>query len=211
MTGVQTCALPIFPGGFSFHAEGFDINSIFGQMFGQQRQHPHQPRQQVFRTSIDIDLEQAYHGGEHHIQLQTPTGNKMIKVDIPKGCENGSQVRINEVIDNATLVVEFRIRKHLKYDRVANDLVCNHPISVLDLITGGTFEFITISGKTLEVTVKPKTQPYMQIKLSGYGMPIYGRPNVYGDQIILIKPYIPDTIDQTIIDSINNFKQQGVA
>jgi curved DNA-binding protein len=199
------------PGGFSFNANGFDFGDIIGQMFGQQRQHPHQPRQQVYRTSIDIDLTQAYYGGKHHIQLQTPTGNKMIEIDIPIGCENGSQVRVNEVIPNATLVVEFRIRKHLKYDRIGNDLICNQQISVLDLIAGGTFEFDTLGGKTLEVTIKPKTQPYMQVKLSGHGMPIYGRPNVFGDQIILLKPYIPDTIDQSIIDSINKFKnKQGV-
>ena len=89
-----------FPGGFQMHMNEFDLNDIFGQMFGQQRQHPHQPRQQVYRTSIDIDLEQAYTGSEHHIQLQTPTGTKMIKIDVPKGCENGSQVRVNEVIPN---------------------------------------------------------------------------------------------------------------
>jgi molecular chaperone DnaJ len=118
-----------FPGGFNFNFNGTDFNDIFGQMFGGQRpQHPHQPRQQVYRTSIELDLQQAYTGGEHHIQLQTPQGIKTIKLDIPRGAENGSQVRINEVIDNATLMVEFRIRKHLSFDRVGNDLVSNHAI-----------------------------------------------------------------------------------
>jgi curved DNA-binding protein len=199
------------PGGFSFHSNGFDFEDIFGQMFGQQR-HPHQPRQQVFRTSIDITLDQAFTGGKHQIQLQTQTGNKTLEIDIPKGCEHGSQVRINEVIDNATLMIEFRIRKHLKFDRIGNDLVCNQPISVLDLIAGATLEFTTLGGKTLEINVKPRTQPNSQLKLSGYGMPIYGSPNVFGDQILLLKPFIPDTIDQSIIDSIVNFKtNQGVA
>ena len=199
------------PGGFHFNSNGFDFNDIIGQMFGQQRPHPHQPRQQVFRTSIEVDLNQAYFGGEHHIQLQTPGGSKTIKVDIPRGAEHGSQVRINEVIDNATLMVEFRIRKHLLFDRIGNDLVSNRSISVLDLIVGTSFEFTTLSGKTLEVTVKPGTQPNMQLKLAGYGMPIYGRPNVYGDQIIVLKPYIPDIIDESIINSIRAVQQkQGV-
>lgn len=191
------------PGGFSFNVHGFDMNDLFGHMFGQQqRQHPHQPRQQIFRTSIEITLEQAYFGGEHHIQLQTPTGNKLVKIEIPRGAQNGAQVRINEVIDNATLIVEFRVRKHLKFDRMGNDLIANYPISVLDLIVGTTFEFTTLGGKTLEVSVKPKTQPHVQLKLAGHGMPIYGAPNQYGDQILLLKPFIPDTIDQSIIDSI---------
>lgn len=200
------------PGNFNFNFNGADFNDIFGQMFGGQRPHPHQTRQQVYRTSIEIELQQAYTGGEHHIQLQTPTGIKNIKIDIPSGAENGSQVRINEVIDNATLMVEFRIRKHLTFDRIGNDLISNHPISVLDLIVGTKFEFTTLSGKTLEVTVKPRTQPHIQLKLSGHGMPIYGHPNVYGDQIILLKPFIPDIIDESIIDSIRNMQiKQGVA
>jgi DnaJ-class molecular chaperone len=78
---------------------------------------------------------------------------------------------------------------------------------VLDLIVGTTFEFTTLGKKTLEVTVKPRTQPHMQLKLVGHGMPIYGHPNQYGDQIILLKPFIPDTIDMSIIDSITKSKQ----
>lgn len=191
------------PGGFGFNVNGFDLNDLFGHMFQQHQQHrQQQPRQQLYRTSIVITLEQAYLGGEHHMQLQTPTGNKMVKIDIPKGVHNGNQVRINDIIDGAGLLVEFRIQKHLRFDRVGDDLVSNQSVSVLDLIAGGSFEFTTISGKTLEVTIKPKTQPHMQLKISGQGMPIYGTPNHNGDQIILIKPYIPDTIDQSIIDSI---------
>jgi DnaJ-class molecular chaperone len=90
---------------------------------------------------------------------------------------------------------------------MGDDLVSNYQISVLDLIVGTTFEFTTLGGKTLQVAVKPKTQPYMQLKLSGHGMPIYGTPNHFGDQIILLKPYIPDIIDSTIIDSIVKSKQ----
>jgi DnaJ-class molecular chaperone len=188
------------PGGFNFNANGFDLNDLFGQMFNQRQSA--QPRQQTYRTSINVSLEQAYFGGQHSMQLQTPTGNKMLQIDMPKGIHNGNQVKVDNVIDGASLIVEFRVSKHLKYDRIGNDLVSNHSLSVLDLIAGGSFEFTTLSGKTLEVTIKPKTQPYIQLKISGQGMPIYGAESAYGDQIILIKPYIPDTIDQTIIDSI---------
>jgi DnaJ-class molecular chaperone len=49
--------------------------------------------------------------------------------------------------------------------------------------------------------VKPKTQPYMQLKLSGHGMPVT-RATQYGDQIILLKPFIPDIISDDVIQSI---------
>jgi hypothetical protein len=41
----------------------------------------------------------------------------------------------------------------------------------------------------------------MQVKLAGQGMPI---PNsdIFGDQYILLKPYISDNIDSEIVDTI---------
>ena len=189
--------------------QGFE--NIFSQMFGggnpfdpfnQRRQ---QPQQQVFRTTINISLEQAFNGGEQLLKLQTPTNVHAVTIQIPKGVQNGNQMKIDNVLDGASLVVDFRIEPHLKYDRQGNDLVCNHSISVLDLIIGTSFEFTTLSGKTLEVTVKPRTQPYIQLKLAGQGMPIYNT-NGYGDQIILLKPFIPDIIDETVINSISQQK-----
>jgi len=181
---------------------------IFSQMFGGGNpfaQHRQQPQQQVFRTIINISLEQAYYGGEQILKLQTPTNVHAITIQIPKGIQNGNQMRIDKVIDGASLVVDFKVEDHLKYDRQGNDLICNHPISVLDLIIGTSFEFVTLSGKTLEVTVKPKTQPYIQLKLAGQGMPIHNTTR-YGDQIILLKSFMPDIIDEQVINSINQQK-----
>jgi DnaJ-class molecular chaperone len=71
---------------------------------------------------------------------------------------------------------------------------------VLDLITGTKIQFTTISKRTLEVTIKPQTQPWMQLKIAGEGMPTVN--GGFGDQILLIKPFIPDSIDTDIIESI---------
>jgi DnaJ-class molecular chaperone len=187
-----------FPGGGThFNMNGFNMDELFGQMFRQQQ---HQ-RNNVFRTTFWITLEQVYLGGEEVLKLQTPSGMHMVKVNIPKGIPDGGQVRYEKVIESNDLIVEYRIHNHLKYDRKLNDLYCNHQISVLDLIVGTSFEFTTIGNKTLEVTVPSKTQPHMHLKLGGHGLPIHGT-NAYGDQIILLKPFIPDIIDTRITDSI---------
>lgn len=193
-----------FPGGFHF-GHGGSFEDIF-EMFNQHRNSQSRKTQpQVFRTVVPITLLQSYNGGEQNIKLQTHTGSHAIKVNIPKGINNGDQVRIDNVLDGASLMVEFRIQPDLKFERNGPHLICNQPVSVLDLIAGGTFEFTTISGKTLEVSVKPKTQPNTQLKIANQGMPIYNTTE-FGDQIILIKPFIPDNIDTTIIDSILNSK-----
>jgi DnaJ-class molecular chaperone len=87
------------------------------------------------------------------------------------------------------------------------DLVCNLSVSILDLIVGGSFDFTTISGRTLEVKIPPKTQPYMNLKIAGEGMPITGS-TIFGDQIILIKPFVPDMIDDEITQSILRSKSK---
>ena len=192
-----------------FHGFGSDTNfnnvnlgDLFAQMFGQAG-HPQHRQQQphVFRTVIHITLEQAFNGDTQNVRLQTPMGTHAINVSIPKGIQDGGQVRYEKIIEGASLMVEFRIQPHLKYDRKFNDLYTNHSISVLDLIVGTTFEFTTLSGKTLEVRVPPKTQPFMQLKIASQGMPIHGTTQ-YGDQIILLKPFIPDIINSEITESI---------
>jgi DnaJ-class molecular chaperone len=193
-----------FPGGgFQFNMNGFNMDEIFGQMF---RQH-HPQQQNTYRTTYWINLEQVYNGGEEVLKLQTPTVQHMVRVNIPKGIPDGGQVRYEKVVDASDLIVEYRIHNHLKFERRMNDLHSNHSISVLDLIVGSTFQFTTINGKTLDVTVQPKTQPFMHLKLSNHGLPIQGT-NAYGDQIILLKPFIPDNIDSRITDSILQSKAQ---
>jgi curved DNA-binding protein len=188
-----------WPGSFTVNAAGFDINDIFSQIFNQP--HMHRPSRQVFRTSVNVSLKEAYYGGSKILEINTQTGKKVIDVKIPAGVNSGDQLRYDKIIDQAILLIEFSVMPDLRFERRGHDLYCNVSVSVLDLIAGADFEFNTINDKTLKVHIKPKTQPFMHVKLSNYGMPIMNSSN-YGDQYLLLKPYIPDNIDQEIIDSI---------
>lgn len=188
-------------GGFQWNVHNMDLNDIFGQMFGQQMGMGRRQSKPVFRTGVDVQLIEAYNGANKILELQTNSGKKVLDLKIPPGIRHGDQMRYENIIEGASLLVEFNILPDLKFDRKNNDLFCNQTISVLDLIAGTTLEFKTISGKLLNVHIKPKTQPFMQIKLQGHGMPIMNS-SLYGDQYILLKPYIPDNIDEDIIDSI---------
>lgn len=194
------------PGGFNFNFNGNDLNDLFGQMF-QHHNRQQQNRVQTYRTTVNITLEQSYTGGSIPMRLQTHNDIHAINIDIPKSVVDGGQVRYDNLIPNAHLLVEFRVQPHLKYERKGMDLHCNQSVSVLDLIVGTTFEFTTISGKTLEVTVPPKTQPYMHLKIAGHGMPVTGS-TLFGDQIILLKPFVPDIIDDEITQSILRSKSK---
>jgi DnaJ-class molecular chaperone len=161
----------------------------------------------TFRTSISVTLEQSYFGGTKNLNLQTPHGNHAVNIEIPKGVHHLSQMRYDNLIPGAILIVEFHVQNNLKFERRGNDLYCNYSVSVLDLIVGTEIEFTTISGKTLMVKIPPKTQPHMHLKIAGEGMPIQ-YDVIFGDQIILIKPIIPDIIDSEITDSIMRSKSK---
>lgn len=186
--------------GPGFGGSPFDIHDIFGQMFGQQRAGGFSARH-MFRTQINFTLKESYEGSSQVLRLQDNKGTKVINIEVPKGVNHGDQVRYENIIENGTLLVMFAQVPDLKFDRRESDLICNQPISVFDLIVGGQFKFETISGKTVEVAVKPGTQPHMQLRLPGQGMPI-PKTDRYGDQIVLLKPFIPDNIHKDIIDSI---------
>jgi DnaJ-class molecular chaperone len=196
-----------FPGGgFNFNFNGHDLNDLFGQMFNQhQQRHPNSP--QSYRTVVNLTLEQTYQGGTIPLKLQTHTQVHAVNIDIPKSVVDGGQMRYDNLIPNSSLIVEFRVQPHLRFERRGMDLYCNQSVSVLDLIVGSTFEFTTISGRTLEVKVPPKTQPFMHLKIAGEGMPITGS-TLHGDQIILLKPFVPDTIDEEITQSILRSKSK---
>jgi curved DNA-binding protein len=188
-----------FGGGFNFNVNGFDLNDLFGSVFSQRgfQQHNTKP---TYRTRVTVSLVDVYNGAEQVLQLGTPTGMKVINIKIPAGIYNGSTIRYDNMIDGASLIIEFIILPDLRFEREGDDLYSNFPISVLDLITGTKIQFTTIGSTKLDVNIDPCTQPSRQIKIAGHGMP---RPDgSRGNQILLLKPFIPANINNDIIECI---------
>jgi curved DNA-binding protein len=189
--------------GQQFDQNNFDLSDIFNHIFGGGRgAQAGFNQKQIFRTQVAISLVDVYNGREHSLQLSTPTGVKVVNVKVPQGINNGDQVRYENVIEGGTLVISFHILPDLRFDRNGDDLYCNLPISVLDLIIGTKVKFNTIAGKTIEVTIPPNTQPSQHIRLPGMGMHVKNSPNMFGDQILLLKPFLPDNIPSDVIESI---------
>lgn len=183
--------------------QGVDIDDIFSTFFNQN--FGRQQTSSIFRTNIALTLQEAYVGGNKLLEIQTSTEKKVLDIKFPKGVQNGEQILYENVLVNAKLIITFHIAPDLRFERRNNDLYCNVNIDVLDLIVGTTIPFITIDGRKLEVQINPKTQPFNQIKIHGYGMPI-PNTNLYGDQYLLLKPYVSDNISPEIINCILKHK-----
>jgi DnaJ-class molecular chaperone len=192
------------PGGspfnFQFHQQSFDMNDVFGQMFGGGPfgQRPQQKPQ--YKTTVVVTLEQVYNGGEQSLQFNELGGTSTVQIQIPKGIENGATLKYENLIKDSILFVEFRVVPHQKFQRQGSDLIAEQEVSILDLITGSSFKFTTLSGKTLDVSVRPQTSPNSTLRISGEGLP---KQHGFGDQMIVLKPLMPDIIDSRILDAIN--------
>ena len=193
------------PGGFAFNFGSGSIHDIFEQFGGIHNMFNQQRGVQTFRTRVNIHLIDAYRGIKKALQLHTNNGPSIISIDVPKGVMSGQQIKYENLLPNANLLVEFIVQPDLRYDRQMQDLYSNIPISMFDLITGTKIHFTTISGKMVEVEIKPMTQPHMQLKLIGQGMPVINSTH-YGDQILLLKPFIPDNIHNEILDILRKHK-----
>ena len=201
-------------GGQNSFQQGNPFGDIFGDIFNQRgQQHQRQPQRPMYRTTLNVTLRQAYTGGSQTLELNTPQGKKVVNVNIPKGVQTGQQTKYDNLVQpNSTMVIDFNVMPDSWFERHGHHLVCSHNVSVLDLIVGSTFNFTTISGKVVKVTIQPRTAPNTQIRLAGQGMPISDPrgPSVisgqFGDQLILLKGIIPATIEQGIINEIVKYK-----
>lgn len=189
-----------FQQGFGMFTETGNPFDLFQEIFRRQGQ-----QQQTYRTLVSLSLQDAYLGKELPLQIQTNNTSKVVSIKCPRGVDTGHRLRFDNIIENGIIVVEFKVEPDLKYDRKNDDLYTNVPVSVLDLITGTKIQFMTIGKKTFEVVIPPKTQPFLQLKIPGQGMPKVNT-NQFGDQILVLKPFMPDKIDNAIIDAILKFK-----
>jgi DnaJ-class molecular chaperone len=72
---------PFGDSGFSMNVNGFDMEHLFGQIFGN-RPNPFAQQPQIMRTRVGVSLVDAYNGTESVIQISTPQGVKVINIKI---------------------------------------------------------------------------------------------------------------------------------
>lgn len=178
-----------------FNMNGFDLGDLFGHVFGQQHFQQRNTKP-MYRTRVTVSLVDVYNGAEQVLQLGTPQGTKVINIKIPAGVHTGSSIRYDNIIDDGTLIIEFYVLSDLRFDREGDDLYSNFPVSVIDLIVGTKVEFTTLGGNKLEVVIPAGTQPSQHISISGYGMP--RADGTRGNQILLLKPFIPAIDNETV-------------
>jgi curved DNA-binding protein len=197
------------PGGFSFSAEGIDLDDIlrqfggmggmggaateedlgsFGQAFGRRGRGSRSrrpPAPEPVEADIDVPFTVAALGG--NVSLQT--GEHTIELKIQPGSADGKRMRLKgQGPGGADLIVRLRVQPHPYFRREGNDIILEVPLSVGEAILGAHVDVPTLRGERLAVTVKPGTSSGARLRLRGYG--IEG-----GHQYLEFKVMVPPTLD----------------
>lgn len=169
------------------------FEDIINQFHKQQRQ------QRVYTVGIAVTLEQVALGSTESIHINGFSGNRLIQIQIPKGVENGQQVRYDGIMDDGILQVLYTVKPHPVFTRNGRDLTSVYSPSIWDLIIGTTTTITTLLGVELEIKIPARTRPGTQFRIPGRGLQINGQT---GDQYLLINPVMPDTISNELLELI---------
>ena len=119
---------------------------------------------------------------------------KKIKVKIPPGVDNDSQLRVRGegeagVNSRGDLYVVIEVRPHNIFQRHHNDIVTTVNISLTKAVLGGEVHVPALEG-TLSMKIPPGTQCGKIFRLKGKGIPDLHSRDI-GDELVKVDIDIP--------------------
>jgi DnaJ-class molecular chaperone len=142
------------------------------------------------RTEIEapaeLTLEEAYHGTTRLLEIQ----GKRYEVQLPRGVDTGSRVRLSgRGPDGRDVVVIVRLKRHPTYTRRGADLERELPVALREALLGAEVPVTTLKGRIL-LTIPAGTQPGRTFRLTGQGMPRM-RDAGTGDLYLKVRVVLP--------------------
>ena len=119
---------------------------------------------------------------------------KKIKVKIPPGVDNSSQLRVRQEGEAGTssrgdLYVIIEVKPHDIFERHHNDIITSINISLTKAVLGGEVEVPSLEGR-ITMKIPPGTQADKIFRLKGKGIPdLHSRD--FGDELVRVNIEIP--------------------
>jgi DnaJ-class molecular chaperone len=186
------------PGFEDIFSQMFGGNPFFGQGFRQ----PQAQRNRTLNIQTTISLEEAFHGKDLIANLTLPSGrDQILEVKIPAGIADGTTLRLAGVGDDmlpnmprGDINLTVSVSPHDVYQRHGDDLYRTIDISCIDAMVGKKVLITTIDNKTLDLTIRPGTQPGQTLAAAGWGMPNMRDNRFKGRLLIEVNVIIPTTL-----------------
>lgn len=126
---------------------------------------------------------------------------KNIEINIPKGINNGEQIRLSGKGEagtnggpNGDVYIEFKIKPHELYRREENDIYIELPLTFVDMALGCTKEIKTLQGY-IDLKIKEGSQPGEVLRIKGKGVATDSWKD--GDFYVILKLIVPAKLSRT--------------
>ncbi len=197
-------------GGSSRFSDFFE--SFFGGGFQNDSRMAHGNRQtkgRDYEAEINLHLTDAYHGTS---TILTVDGQK-IKVNLMPGTTNGQILRIkgkgaksNDGGTSGDILLKINITNNTKFELNKNDLHATAEIDLYVAILGGKLTIETLKGP-MSILIPKETPNGKILRLKGLGMPVYGKPDNFGDLYIKLQIHLPNNLSQKETELFNQLAQ----
>ena len=153
-------------------------------------------------ASIEVTLEEAFHGGERALQLQRPVVSAdghvglrthELRVKIPAGVTQGQQIRLAGQGEPGPaggqagdLYLEVHLQPHRRYQVDGRDVTLTLPIAPWEAALGATVTVPTLGGP-VELQIPAGARAGQKLRLRGRGL----RGRAPGDQFVVLKIVLP--------------------
>lgn len=134
-----------------------------------------------------------------------------IKIKIPAGVDNGTQLRLSGQGERANggtgdLYVSIHVLPHQIFERENEHLYCTRSISFSVACLGGEIEIPLLRGKT-KLKIPAGTQPQTTFRLKGLGIKrLHGHGS--GDLFVTVNIKIPEKLSKRQRDLLQEFEKE---
>ncbi len=148
-----------------------------------------QPMKRDSEVSVTLALEDVVKGGVHTFTLSSSSGKRNIKVNLPKGITEGSQIRLPGKADGGgDIYVNIHVAPNKIFEVNEFDLTREIKVPVWDAVLGKDLVVGTLDGEVM-IKMPPGLQDGQKLRVRGKGMP--KRDGTNGDLYVKIKIEIP--------------------
>ncbi|HPR57597.1 MAG TPA: J domain-containing protein [Bacteroidales bacterium] len=182
--------------GFSdFFNSFFGGNSGFGG-FGAQRSSRSRTKHfkgQDYSAQIEISLREAFQGTSAVLNVD----GKKIKVNIKPGVKDGQTLRVRgkggsspSGDDPGDILLHIKVNNDTNFEVKGHDLYLDVNVDLYTLLLGGKITINTLVNP-ISITIPKETPNGKLLRIKGMGMPVYGKPDEYGDLYARIQVVLP--------------------
>ena len=176
----------------------FGGGSTFGGRTSQGGRRTRAAQGQDYQAEYEISLENAYKG----LSTVLTVGEHKLKINLKPGIADGQKLRLKgkgapgmNGGEAGDLYLTIRVKPHSSFEVKGNDLYHDLPVDIYTATLGGKANVNLLEG-SLNITIPKGTQNGKLLRLKGKGMPVYGKPEEYGNLILTIRPQVPEILTE---------------